>query len=200
VLFNSLVFVVFFLCFFSAWPFVSHVKWLRCWVIFGASLIFYGWWSIWFVLLLLGTGLFDFLAALAIQRWPKYSRVLLGCSLFTNLGTLAVFKYLDFFIENINAGFSFLGIGTSIPLAHLILPVGISFYTFQSMSYTIDVYRGHLKPATNLGEYLAFVSMFPQLVAGPIVRAVNMLPALAEAPKGAGAASSGSFMATSKKW
>ena len=182
-LFNSLAFAVFFICFFSAWPFVSQVRWLRCWVIFGASLVFYGWWSAWFVLLLLGTGLFDFLTALAIQRWPKYSRILLCCSLFTNLGTLAVFKYLDFFIANLNSGFSLLGFTGSIPLAHLILPVGISFYTFQSMSYTIDVYRGHLKPATNLGEYLAFVSMFPQLVAGPIVRAVDMLPALAEAPK-----------------
>lgn len=182
-LFNSLVFVVFFLCFFSAWPFVSQVKWLRCWVIFGASLVFYGWWSVWFVLLLLGTGMFDFLAALAIQRWPKYSRFMLCGSLMTNLGVLATFKYLDFFIANLNSGISFLGFTGSIPYAHLILPVGISFYTFQSMSYTIDVYRGHLKPATNLGEYLAFVSMFPQLVAGPIVRAVDMLPALAAAPK-----------------
>lgn len=101
----------------------------------------------------------------------------------TNLGVLATFKYLDFFIANLNSGFSFLGFTGSIPYAHLILPVGISFYTFQSMSYTIDVYRGHLKPATNLGEYLAFVSMFPQLVAGPIVRAVDMLPALAADPK-----------------
>ncbi len=182
-LFNSLVFILFFICFFSAWPFVSQVKWLRCWVIFGASLIFYGWWSVWFVFLLLGTGLFDFLAALAIKRWPKYSRVMLCGSLFTNLGVLAIFKYLDFFIANLNSGFSMFGVSGTIPYAHLVLPVGISFYTFQSMSYTIDVYRGHLKPATNLGEYLAFVSMFPQLVAGPIVRAVDMLPALAAAPK-----------------
>lgn len=161
---------------------MSQVKWLRCWVIAGASLIFYGWWSAWFVLLLVGTATFDFLAALSMQRWPRYSRVILGFSLFANLGTLALFKYLDFFITNLNSGFSLLGFTASIPLAHLILPVGISFYTFQSMSYTIDVYRGHIKPTTSLGQYLAFISMFPQLVAGPIVRAVDMLPALAKAP------------------
>ncbi|MGE4132079.1 MAG: MBOAT family protein, partial [Bdellovibrionales bacterium] len=93
-----------------------------------------------------------------------------------NLGVLGVFKYYDFFIGSFNASLSYLGVQASLPLLHVILPLGISFYTFQSLCYSIDVYRGQLKPCRNLVDFLLYVSFFPQLVAGPIERAGHILP------------------------
>ena len=97
-------------------------------------------------------------------------------SLFFNLGMLAVFKYFNFFIESWINFSNQLGFSTSISTLNIILPVGISFYTFQTLSYTIDVYRGQLKPTKNFIDFAAFVTFFPQLVAGPIERATNLLP------------------------
>lgn len=176
--FNSLVFILFAVIFFSAWPLLRKQKNVRWVFLTFASFIFYGWWDWRFLFLLIGTGLVDFFAGIAMVRFPAKKRLWLILSMAGNIGTLGLFKYLDFSLANINWILRFLGVETQIPMAHLILPVGISFYTFQSMSYTIDVYRGELKPTHNVFHFFAFLSLFPQLVAGPIVRARDLLPHL----------------------
>ncbi len=178
-LFNSLIFLAFAAIFFSVWPLVKKHVLLRCWWIVAASFVFYGWWDWRFLLLILASGFIDFFAALGIDAYPARKRWLLALSLAGNIGSLAVFKYLDFFIGNFNSLAVFVGMDSELPLSNWILPVGISFYTFQSMSYTIDVYRGELKPTRNIGQFFAYLAMFPQLVAGPIVRARDLLPSLA---------------------
>ncbi len=132
--------------------------------------------------MIIGSGLIDFFAGLLLVKNPKYKKIFLILSLTGNLGSLAAFKYSSFIAENINSFFQLFGIiinlNELIPDFMLILPVGISFYTFQSMSYTIDAYRGRLKPTKNILQFFAYLSMFPQLVAGPIVRAKDLLPQL----------------------
>ncbi len=143
-----------------------------------ASYIFYGWWDWRFLFLLaLSTGM-DFSLGLMIERFQKNShkKKCLVFSMILNLTFLGIFKYFNFFAENLHSLFSTFGINLPIPLLHFMLPVGISFYTFQSMSYIIDVYRGHLKPSRKLEDFALFVSFFPQLVAGPINRATDLLP------------------------
>jgi len=178
--FVSLDFLVFCGLFFALWKFLKpnvQVRWL---LLTTASFIFYGWWNWHFLLLIVASGLIDFLAALGIQRYPTYQKFLLILSLASNLSSLAVFKYLAFFITSTNSLATSVGYDVGIPLVSLTLPVGISFYTFQSMSYTIDVYRGKLEPTRNVLHFFAYLSMFPQLVAGPIVRASDLLPSLRE--------------------
>ena len=180
-LFNSLVFILFALVFFSGWRVLrakNNVRWLY---LTAASFFFYGWWDWRFLLLILGSGFIDYFSALAIARWPSRRRLLLVVSLVGNVGSLGIFKYADFFIGNANWLLGLFGAPVEIPLARLMLPVGISFYTFQSMSYTIDVYRGRLDPTRNVLHFFAYLSMFPQLVAGPIVRASDLLPQLKHA-------------------
>jgi D-alanyl-lipoteichoic acid acyltransferase DltB (MBOAT superfamily) len=147
-----------------------------------ASFIFYGWWDWRFLFLIIGSGLIDYLAGWFINKKPKLKLLLLILSLLGNLGSLAAFKYSGFFAENIGLLLQKFGIEVNlkdaIPDFMLILPVGISFYTFQSMSYTIDIYRGRLKPTANILQFFSYLAMFPQLVAGPIVRAADLLPQL----------------------
>lgn len=138
-------------------------------VLFLGSLFFYAWGEPAFVLLLLFSAVSDYCCGRLIGRWRRekkgrLSRMALFLSLAVNLGSLGFFKYADFFIETVNAL-----AGTKWRTLDLPLPVGISFYTFQTMSYTIDVYRGKVRPQKNLIDFGAFVTMFPQLVAGPIV-------------------------------
>ena len=176
--FNSVIFIIFGAVFFTLWPVFrkrNNVRWIYLVV---ASFIFYGWWDWRFLLLIIGTGLIDFFAGLGIVRFNRRKKLLLILSMCGNIGTLAVFKYLDFGIGNINWILHSFGIENQIPAANLILPVGISFYTFQSMSYTIDVYRGQLRPTHSVFHFFAYLSLFPQLVAGPIVRAKDLLPQL----------------------
>ena len=177
-LFNSVTFLVFAAIFFAFWPAVKSRIMLRSQFIIVASFIFYGWWDWRFLFLIVANGLIDFLCGLAIGRWPTWKKLFLAVSIIGNIGTLAVFKYLDFFIANANGLSGLLGSPLDIPATELILPVGISFYTFQSMSYTIDVYRGEMRPTRNLSHFFAYLAMFPQLVAGPIVRARDLIPAL----------------------
>ena len=177
-LFNSLVFLVFAAIFFAVWPRIRHLLVTRSTFIVVASFIFYGWWDARFLLLIVASGLVDYGCALGIDRYPKIKKLFLGLSLVANVGSLAIFKYLDFFIENINSTSALFSSPLNISATELILPVGISFYTFQSMSYTIDVYKGEMKPTRNLSHFFAYLSMFPQLVAGPIVRARELIPAL----------------------
>jgi D-alanyl-lipoteichoic acid acyltransferase DltB (MBOAT superfamily) len=143
-----------------------------------SSFVFYGWWDWRFLSLLLFSSLVDFGLGLALQKESNNQRrkLLLGVSLFLNLGLLGFFKYFNFFIENFKSAFTFFGRPMDLPSLDIILPVGISFYTFQTLSYGIDVYRRKLEPTKDLLAFLAFVSFFPQLVAGPIERATHLLP------------------------
>jgi D-alanyl-lipoteichoic acid acyltransferase DltB (MBOAT superfamily) len=141
-----------------------------------ASAVFYGWVHPWFLLLLYGSAVLDYNVGRAIVSRPERKRLWLTLSLVGNLGMLGYFKYCDFFIENVVAALSALGLETSMHTLGIFLPVGISFYTFQTMSYTIDIYRGTLKPRNDFLDYVVFVSFFPQLVAGPVERASRLLP------------------------
>ena len=181
-LFNSLGFFAFAAVFFALWPLVCRRTTSRYVAITVASLVFYGAWDPRFVVLLLGTAFSDFMFGLGMVRSPRHKKLLLACSLAVNLGALFVFKYSTFAARTLDGATALLGHPThaadGMPTFVAILPPGISFYTFQSMSYTIDVYRGTLKPTRNPLHFLAFISMFPQLVAGPIVRAKDLLPRL----------------------
>ena len=149
-------------------------------LLLAASLFFYGYWDPRFVGLLLTSAGVDYVAALKVQkhRGAPAAKAWLITSLAVNLGILGVFKYFNFFVDNAHRIFEALGLSVSTPLLTIVLPVGISFYTFQSMSYTIDVYRGKLEPVRDLLAFVLYVSYFPQLVAGPIERATHLLPAI----------------------
>ncbi|HHO52826.1 MAG TPA: MBOAT family protein [Deltaproteobacteria bacterium] len=145
-------------------------------LLIGASAVFYGWVHPWFVGLLLYSATLDYSCGRAMARWPGHRLALLRLSIAGNALLLGTFKYLDFLIENVAAALTTLGLGADLHVLGIVLPVGISFYTFQTLSYTIDVYRGHLQPRRSFLDYLVFVSFFPQLVAGPIERARDLLP------------------------
>lgn len=183
-LFNSLAFFVFTAAFFAVWPFVCSNRRARYLAIASFSLVFYGFWDPRYVLVLVATCAADFSFARAMESYPSRRRLLLVASLVLNLGTLIAFKYAGFLAGLTDRAFHALGVRSALvatlPAFLRVLPPGISFYTFQSMSYTIDVYRGKLRPTRSFLHFLVFVSMFPQLVAGPIVRATDLLPALEE--------------------
>jgi alginate O-acetyltransferase complex protein AlgI len=147
-------------------------------LVFIASYIFYGWWDWRFLFLMAFSTIVDYFISLAIHNNSKNRnrRLLLIISLVVNIGLLGFFKYFNFFIDNAYVILNSIGLATSKTSLNIILPVGISFYTFQTMSYTIDVYRKHLEPTKDFIAFGAFVSFFPQLVAGPIERAVHLLP------------------------
>jgi alginate O-acetyltransferase complex protein AlgI len=165
-------------------PIVFAIYWMlpknggsRNKLILVASYFFYGYWDWRFLGLILFSTVVDFIIAKKIQSTTKKkSKRLLYISLFVNVGLLGVFKYFNFFLDNFVEVFTFLGEPIDINRIDIILPVGISFYTFQTLSYTIDVYKRTLKPSDNFIEFAAYVSFFPQLVAGPIERASNLLP------------------------
>ncbi|MCB9034319.1 MAG: MBOAT family protein [Chitinophagales bacterium] len=143
-----------------------------------ASYIFYGWWDWRFLSLIFISSIVDYTVGNKIHQTEdnKKRKYLLIISLIVNLGFLGFFKYANFFIDSFNNSFNFLGIPIQGSLLNIILPVGISFYTFQTLSYTIDIYKRQLEPSENILNFLTFVSFFPQLVAGPIERASNLLP------------------------
>jgi len=149
------------------------------WVLLALSLIFYGWFRWWYLLILCGTATVDYYAAQLLVRpslTARQRKQVLAVSMISNLGVLGFFKYTNFALGSIRAGLGYFGIAAPWQDAITItLPIGISFYTFQSMSYTIDVYRGLLTPARCFWRFLLFVSFFPHLVAGPIVRALDYL-------------------------
>lgn len=178
-LFNSLDFALFLPIVFVLYWFVFNKKIIiQNAFVLVASYFFYGWWDWRFLFLILFSSLVDFLIGKRLyQSTSKVTaKVLLWCSIIVNLGLLGFFKYYNFFVENFNAAFSLFGRELGIGFLHIILPIGISFYTFQTLSYTIDIYRGKLKPTKSFVDFAAFVSFFPQLVAGPIERAKDLLP------------------------
>jgi D-alanyl-lipoteichoic acid acyltransferase DltB (MBOAT superfamily) len=178
-LFNSFEFALFLpLVFAIYWMIPGERKRLRNGMLLVASYVFYGWWDERFLLLIVFSTLLDFsigkrLGAVEAPRTRKY---LLYLSLAGNLGVLGFFKYYNFFIDNFITAFSWFGLEPDLNVLTIVLPVGISFYTFQTLSYTIDVYRRKLAPTGDLLAFAAYVSFFPQLVAGPIERATHLLP------------------------
>lgn len=180
-LFNSLIFVVFAIVFFTVSRLLgARVKARLIWLT-AMSFFFYGWWDWRFLFLIIFSGMVDYAAALGMESYEKRRKLLLILSLAANIGSLAIFKYSGFIAQNIDSLFSLSGSYTlagHIPEFFWITPVGISFYTFQSMSYTLDVYNRKFIPTKNVIHFFAFLSMFPQLVAGPILRAKEMLPQL----------------------
>ncbi len=173
-LFNSFIFVAFFLIVYGFYARLPH-RAQNLWLL-AASYVFYGAWDWRFLILIWFSSTLDFLVAPRIAAARGRSRkIWLSISLAVNMGILGVFKYLGFFAESLRVLLSGMGLEASWPTLHIVLPVGISFYTFQTMSYSIDVYRGQLAPTRNYLNYLLFVSFFPQLVAGPIERATHLL-------------------------
>lgn len=181
--FNSITFLVFSVIFFPVYFFLKGS--LRLWWILIASYVFYGWWDVRFLsLIMLSTSLDFFAGKLISQTEDKGRRKLyLGLSLVMNLGILCFFKYFNFFIDSFIVMMESFGLQPSIGTLQIILPVGISFYTFQSLSYTIDVYRKEIPVENSLLKYASFIALFPQLVAGPIVRASDLLHQMSEDKK-----------------
>jgi alginate O-acetyltransferase complex protein AlgI len=178
-LFNSIDFVVFLPLVFILYWFVFN-KNLRHQnaLIVIASYVFYGWWDWRFLSLILFSTLVDYFvgAQLGKEENQRRRKILLWTSILVNLGFLGFFKYFNFFLDNFVEAFTFFGMPLQTRALSIVLPVGISFYTFQTLSYSIDVYRKKLEPAKDFISFAAFVSFFPQLVAGPIERATNLLP------------------------
>ena len=177
--FNSVEFAIFLPVVFFLYWFVTYrnIK-LQNFLIVVASYFFYGWWDWRFLSLILFSTLVDYTIGLLLEKENeiKKRKLLLSVSIIVNLGLLGFFKYYNFFIDNFVEVFRFFGHMIDPDRLNIVLPVGISFYTFQTMSYTIDIYREKLKPTSDFIAFAAFVSFFPQLVAGPIERAANLLP------------------------
>ncbi|WP_417236782.1 MBOAT family O-acyltransferase [Bizionia paragorgiae] len=178
-LFNSFTFLIFFiLVFFIYWfPLKNKTKVQNVFILLS-SYVFYAWWDWRFLGLIVASTIVDYFIGnhLGKQQAVKCRKILLGISIIFNLGLLCYFKYANFFIENWILAWDSVGVKTNVTSLQIILPVGISFYTFQTLSYTIDVYRKNLKPTHNFINFAAFVAFFPQLVAGPIERASHLLP------------------------
>ena len=175
-IFNSATFLLFFLAFLVAYALTTNQQ--RLGICLLGSYVFYGWWDWRFLGLILFSTVVDFFVGIQLDKTNSLTsrRWILALSLFTNLGLLGVFKYANFFIESANIAMSRSGFG--LESLDVILPVGISFYTFQTLSYSIDVYRHTIPCENNFLRFATYVAFFPQLVAGPIVRAKDLLPQL----------------------
>lgn len=177
-LFNSLDFAIFLPIVFMLYWFVAqkNLKFQNALIVI-ASYVFYGWWDWRFLSLMIFSTVVDYTIGrrLGIEQQQSKRKVLLWTSIIVNLGFLGFFKYYNFFLENFVDAFSLFGMQINANSLNIILPVGISFYTFQTLSYTIDVYRKKLEPSQDFIAFSAFVCFFPQLVAGPIERATNLL-------------------------
>jgi len=174
--FNSLSFLLFFVMVYGLYVILPH-KWQNR-LLLVASYFFYGCWDWRFLSLIVLSTVVDYWTGLGIHGSEDKSRrkLYLWISMATNLGLLGFFKYFNFFIGSANVVLEGLGLHASAWHLNIVLPVGISFYTFQTMSYTIDIYREHLKPTKKFLDFALFVAFFPQLVAGPIERAIHLLP------------------------
>jgi D-alanyl-lipoteichoic acid acyltransferase DltB (MBOAT superfamily) len=201
-LFHTWVFFVFFLIVYPIFLLVRRNNQLMNIWLMIASYTFYGWWNPWYLVLLFGTSAIDYLMVLLMERSQRTRTFWLVISLVSNFGFLGYFKYSVFITENLNSLLAHLGFSAMLPdpiaypnsllsllgvpqdrlFTKVILPIGISFHTFQSMSYTIDAYNGVIQTERSFVRFLTFVSFFPQLVAGPIERAHNLLPQLQRTP------------------
>ncbi len=178
-LFNSIDFAIFLpIVFVLYWFGTNKNLKLQNTLIVIASYLFYGWWDWRFLSLIIFSTIIDYSVGLSLKKQTNKTKrtLLLWISIVVNLGFLGFFKYYNFFLDNFVTAFSFFGREIQTNSLNIILPVGISFYTFQTLSYTIDVYKRKLEPTNDFIAFTAFVSFFPQLVAGPIERATNLLP------------------------
>ena len=178
-LFNSIEFAIFLPVVFLLYWFVTqrNLK-LQNALLLAASYLFYGWWDWRFLSLIIFSSIVDYSVGIRLgnEENDRKRKILLTTSILVNIGFLGVFKYFNFFAENFAEAFTLLGRPMEVSRLNVILPVGISFYTFQTLSYSIDVFRRKLEPTKDAVAFFAFVSFFPQLVAGPIERASNLLP------------------------
>jgi alginate O-acetyltransferase complex protein AlgI len=172
-LFHTWTFAVFFLIVYAVYVPTRGSRFSVYWL-FAASHLFYAWWNPVYLLLLFATTFIDWLIVIYMKK-SRRPKLWLIFSLVSNFGFLAFFKYTNFMVANLDAVFGWLGVSWYIPDPHIMLPIGISFHTFQSMSYTIDAYYGVVETERSFIRFGAFVSFFPQLVAGPIERAKNLL-------------------------
>ena len=175
-LFNSLQFAVFFIIVYGLYLVLDH-KWQNR-MLLAASCIFYAAWDWRFLCLMFISITTDYFCAIKIQEsaGERRRKIFLFLSIFVNLGILGFFKYFNFFATSMEVALDYFGLSVRPYLLHIILPVGISFYTFQAMSYTIDIYRREMEPTRSFRDYALFVVYFPHLVAGPIMRARDLLP------------------------
>jgi D-alanyl-lipoteichoic acid acyltransferase DltB (MBOAT superfamily) len=201
-LFHTWVLFVFFAIVYPVYLLVrKNNRLMNLWLMI-ASYTFYGWWNPWYLLLLFGTSAIDYLMVVLMERRQSTRKLWLVISLVSNFGFLGYFKYSGFVTDNLNALLAHLGASFQLPdpavypntmlgllrvpddwyFQHVVLPIGISFHTFQSMSYTIDAYKGTIQTERSFIRFLTFVSFFPQLVAGPIERASHLLPQLQRTP------------------
>jgi len=178
-LFNSFTFMIFLpVVFLLYWFVFKRLRWQNL-LILVASYVFYGWWDWRFLILIVITSLSSFTSGLLIKRYEgrrALQRVVSVVNIVLNLGILATFKYFNFFVDSLAALLQAFGFTLDWPVMHIILPVGISFYTFQALSYSIDVYKRKIEPTSDIVAFFSFISFFPQLVAGPIERATSLLP------------------------
>jgi D-alanyl-lipoteichoic acid acyltransferase DltB (MBOAT superfamily) len=184
-LFNSLEYAILLgVVFFAYWT-LARVKLLRLLLLLAASYVFYAWWSAYYLILVLGSSTADYVIGRKLHRSTTASgrRRWLLLSVITNLTLLGTFKYFNFFVASFEAALAHLGLPA--PRFHLdvVVPVGISFYTFESLSYIVDIYRRRLEPAESPAEFFLFIAFFPHLVAGPIMRAYDFLPQLRTVPR-----------------
>lgn len=173
-IFHSLTFVAFFLTVVTLYWRLPHRA--QNALLLVSSYVFYGWVHPWFLTLIFASTVVDYWAGRGMSAQPARRRLFLGLSLVVNLGMLGFFKYFNFFAENVQAALAALHFNVPLPALHVVLPVGISFYTFQELSYTLEVYKGKLEARRDFLDFATFVCFFPQLVAGPIERAAHLLP------------------------
>jgi alginate O-acetyltransferase complex protein AlgI len=176
-LFCSQVFLLFFtVVFIVYWSTPWHE--VRVWLLLAASLFFYCSWNTWLAGIIAVSTILDYVLArcMAGSGGPWRKRLCLLGSLVMNLGVLVYFKYANFFLQSLQGALQAVGASASLPVLQVILPIGISFYTFEAINYTVDVYRGRVPAERNLGHFMLFITFFPHLVAGPIVRARDFLP------------------------
>lgn len=175
-LFNSYVFAVFFVLVYSAYRVLPFRA--QNWLLLAASYVFYGWWDWRYLSLIVFLTIINFVLGLGIARSPsaRNRKLYLALSVVTSLAMLAFFKYWGFFTRECQTLMNTIGMDVSLPVLNVILPVGISFFTFQAMSYTIDVYRGDVEATNNLVDFALFKAFFPVLLAGPIERGAHLLP------------------------
>lgn len=178
-LFNSLDFAIFLPIVFILYWFITNKNYkIQNILLLVSSYVFYGWWDWRFLVLIIFSSFIDYFVGLKVYKHNpiKKRKLILLISLTVNIGLLGFFKYYNFFVDSFVNAFTFFGHPVNGRNLNIILPVGISFYTFQTLSYSIDIYRRKIKPTKNIIAFFAFVSFFPQLVAGPIERASNLLP------------------------
>jgi len=180
-LFHSVEFLLFFAVVFPVHFWLRTTRYMNAWLL-SASYVFYAWWNPYYLLLIGATTVLDFVVARRIERGARKTAWLLA-SLLSNLGVLAFFKYAAFFAGNLNAALAAAGLEARLPVPSPTLPLGISFFTFQSISYVVDVYRGTVPAERDLVRYATYVSLFPQMISGPICRAGALLPQLRRTPR-----------------